>query len=73
MKKKNIFFLLIFLFIYSCTSKPKTVLICGDHVCINKKEAEQYFEKNLSIEVKIINNKNQQETDLVNLNLQRSK
>ena len=29
--------------------------------------------KNLSIEVKIINNKNQQETDLVNLNLQRSK
>ena len=25
--------------IVSC-NKPKTVLICGDHICINKKEAE---------------------------------
>ena len=73
MKKKNIFFLLMFFFIYSCTSKPKTVLICGDHVCINKNEAEQYFEKNLSIEVMVINNKKKGETDLVNLNLQKSK
>lgn len=73
MKKKNVFFLLIFFLIYSCASKPKTVLICGDHVCINKKEAEQYFEKNLSIEVMVINKKKKEETDLVNLNLQRSK
>ncbi len=72
MKKKNIFFFLIFVFIYSCASKPKTVLVCGDHVCINKKEAEQYFEKNLSIEVMVINNKKKGEFDLVNLNLQRS-
>ena len=63
----------MFFFIYSCTSKPKTVLICGDHVCINKNEAEQYFEKNLSIEVMVINNKKKGETDLVNLNLQKSK
>ena len=44
---------LIFLFLQSC-SKPKTVLICGDHICINRAEAEQYFEENLTIEVKII-------------------
>ena len=57
------FFLLI-----SC-NKPKTVLICGDHICINKKEAEQYFEENLSIELKIIDKKVNEEIDLVELNL----
>ena len=46
--------LLLLIFFQSC-SKPKTVLICGDHVCINKNEAKQYFEENLSLEVKIIN------------------
>ena len=54
--------------IVSC-NKPKTVLICGDHICINKKEAEQYFEENLSIEVKIIDKKFKEEIDLVELNL----
>ena len=60
--------ILFFLTIYSC-SKPKTVLICGDHICINKEEAELYFEENLSIEVKIINKKQNDEIDLVELNL----
>ena len=36
------------LFLNNC-SKPKTVLICGDHICVNKAEAEQFFEKNLSL------------------------
>ena len=58
----------LFLFLLNC-SKPKTVLICGNHVCINKAEAEQYFEENLSIEVKIINKKTRKKTDLVELNL----
>ncbi len=64
------FFLTIFLFlaISHCT-KPRTVLICGDHVCINKAEAEQYFEENLSIEVKVISKKKKKEIDLVELNL----
>ena len=53
---------------YGC-SKPKTVLICGDHVCINKAEAEQYFEDNLTLEVKIIDNKAKKKIDLVELNL----
>ena len=45
------------LFILVSCSKPKTVLICGDHICVNKAEAEQYFEENLTIEVKIIDKK----------------
>lgn len=62
--------LLFFLFslLLSC-GKPKIVLICGDHICINKHEAEQYFEDNLTLEVKIIDKKNSEEIDLVQLNL----
>ena len=65
--KLILFFIILFLSV-SC-SKPKTVLICGDHVCINKQEAEQYFEENLSIEVKIINKKKRENIDLVEINL----
>ena len=51
-------------------SKPKTVLICGDHICVNKKEAQQYFEENLSIEVKVVNRKEKKnDVNLVELNL----
>jgi hypothetical protein len=46
-------------------SKPKTVLVCGDHICINKSEANQYFKENLSIEVKIIDSKKNIKPDLV--------
>ena len=60
--------ILIFFFFSNC-SKPKTVLICGDHVCVNKNEAKQFFEENLSIEVKIMNQKADKEIDLIELNL----
>tara|TARA_B100001121_G_C18563984_1_gene561719 strand:+ start:281 stop:808 length:528 start_codon:yes stop_codon:yes gene_type:complete len=56
-------------FFLSNCGKPKTVLICGDHICINKAEAEQYFEENLSIQVKIIDRKDKNEINLVQLNL----
>ena len=69
---KHILIFLILLLLGNC-SKPKTVLICGDHVCVNKAEAEQYFEENLSIEVKIINQKNNEQIDLVELNLKNNK
>lgn len=59
------------IFLSNC-SKPKTVLICGDHICINKKEAEQYFEENLSIEIKVIEKKGNKETNLVELNLKEN-
>ena len=65
-----IFFISSFLF--SC-GKPKTVLICGDHVCVNKAEAEQYFEENLSIEVQIVKKENKENIDLVELNLSENK
>ena len=65
---KLIIFILL-AFIFSNCSKPKTVLICGDHVCVNKAEAEQYFEENLTIEVKIVRKKPAIEDDLVELNL----
>ena len=50
-------------------SKPKSVLICGDHICVNNTEAKQFFEENLSIEVKIIDRKQRAEINLIELNL----
>ncbi len=64
--KKILLFTILFL---AACSKPKTVLICGDHICVNQTEAEQYFEENLSIEVKIINLNTKEQLDLVELNL----
>ena len=68
---KNIypFFLL---FLLGCAS-GKSVLICGDHICINDSEAKRYFEENLSLEVKILNNKEKENIDLVELNLNTNK
>jgi hypothetical protein len=65
--KKILLISLIFI-LHGC-SKPKSVLICGDHVCVNKAEAEQYFEDNLSLEVQIVNNNRDSSLDLVELNL----
>ena len=62
-------FYTIFIILLSNCSKPKTVLICGDHICINKYEAEQYFEENLTLEVKVVNKKIKNEVDLIELNL----
>ena len=61
--------LLTILFLTVSCNKPKTVLICGDHVCVNKTEAEQYFQENLTIEVRVVDNKFENEIDLVELNL----
>ena len=68
----KLIFLFLFLFLLTNCGKPKTVLICGDHVCINNNEADQYFEKNLSLEVKIIDKKEKKQIDLIELNLKRN-
>lgn len=68
---KFFFIFFIFLLFQGC-NKTKTVLICGDHVCINKTEAKQYFEENLSLEVKIIDPKKKEELNLVELNLKNN-
>ena len=64
--------LTISIIVLSNCSKPKTVLICGDHVCINKAEANQYFQENLSIEVRVVDKKINNEIDLVELNLKEN-
>ena len=65
---KKIIMFLIILSLQSCT-KNKTVLICGDHICVNKAEAKQYFEDNLSLEVRIVDNKKKEELSLIELNM----
>ena len=62
------FLLFIFFFLISCSSS-KSVFICGDHECINKQEAEQFFNDNLTIEVRIENKKKEKFYDLVKLNM----
>ena len=63
--------LIISVLLLTNCNKPKTVLICGDHVCVNKAEAEKYFNENLSIEVRVIDKKIKDEIDLVELNLEK--
>ena len=63
------YLILFFIIIFTSCSKPKSVFICGDHVCVNKKEANKYFEENLSIQVKIINKNDFNEPDLIELNM----
>ena len=64
---KYITFVLLF-FVLSC-AKQQSLLICGDHKCINKSEAKQYFEENLTIEIQIISKDKNSRFDLVDLNL----
>jgi len=68
---KSLLIFIIMISLFSC-SKPKTVLICGDHVCINKAEAEKYFEENLTLEVKVLDTYNEKEPDLIELNLKNN-
>lgn len=48
---KFFFPLIIFFFIINC-SNNKGVYWCGDHPCINKKEREAYFKKNMVVEIR---------------------
>ncbi len=68
---KNLVILFALMILYGC-NKPKTVLICGDHICVNQAEAEQYFEENLSLEVQVIDMKKKEEINLVELNLNKA-
>ena len=65
---KYILNILLILFLFNC-SKQKTLLICGDHICVNKDEAKQFFEENLTLEVKIIDTKEKKKFNLIELNL----
>jgi|TARA_B100000929_G_scaffold41810_1_gene29803 hypothetical protein len=67
------FLFIIFLFLFSCSSKITQVYICGDHPCINKKEMKEYFDNNISVEVFTITSdkKNKEKFTLVDLNLMK--
>ena len=57
---------------FSC-SGGKNTYMCGDHKCIDKKEYNEYFAKNLSIEVDLKNKKNKDRSiDLVKLNTEKN-
>jgi len=63
---------LLFLFaLVSCTSN-KQVFWCGDHECINKAEKEEYFKKNMIVEVRKKNNTSNAEVSKLNEMLQQA-
>lgn len=64
--KAFIIFLISFILL-SCSSTKK-VYVCGDHICINKAEAKQYFDENLTLEIRVITRNEVKKFDLVQLN-----
>ena len=54
---KNLYIIFIFLIISNCSSN-KGVYWCGDHACVNKKEKEAYFKKNMIVEIKNLDGDN---------------
>ena len=68
---KIILMFIVLFFLTNC-AKNNTVFICGDHICVNKDEANQYFQENLTIEVKINQKEDDKKLDLVELNMRTS-
>ena len=68
---KYLFFL--FFFLTHCSSitgdKTKKIYICGDHECADKKEINNYFKNNISIEVYTLSDSTKRDYDLVELNM----
>ena len=52
-------YFLLFFSLFSCIGNEKIVYLCGDYICKNKKERDQYFEENLVIEYVKISSKNE--------------
>ena len=65
------FYITLFFLIVSCNTTKKEY-VCGDHPCIDKKEFNQYFSKNLIIEIKPQTNKKNKNINLVKLNTESS-
>ena len=69
----KIILLFIIFFLFSCSSNVKKVYICGDHPCANKKEMNDYFDNNISVEVYTIDpNEDKKKLNLVKVNLDPS-
>ena len=60
--------LTLFFFVISCSNAKKNY-VCGDHKCIDKKEFDEYFARNLTIEINLPKKENKDKSlDLVKLN-----
>ena len=67
------FFYLIFFLIFLSCNTVKKEYVCGDRLCVDKKEYNEYFAKNLTIEISSTKQKKNQTIDLVQLNTDSSK
>ena len=60
------FLFILFFFILGCNSlngeKTSKIYICGDHECASKKEIDDYFKNNISIEVYSISRTSKKES-----------
>ena len=64
----KLIYLFLFIIILSCSSVKKEY-VCGDHLCKDKKEFNEYFSKNLIIEIKSQEKKKKnKDINLVKLN-----
>ena len=69
----NKYIKLSFLFILLSCGGNKDVFWCGDHACVNKAEKENYFKKNMIVEIKKIDNKQKIESSKVTEIIQQGK
>ena len=63
----KLIYLFFFVLILSCSAVKKNY-VCGDHLCVDKKEFNDYFSKNFIVEIKSQTNKTNKNINLVNLN-----
>ena len=63
----KLFYLLTFLILFSCNSIKKDY-VCGNRPCIDKKDFNEYFSKNLSVQIKIPIKNKDKNIDLIKLN-----
>ena len=62
----NKYLKLLFLFALVSCSSNKQVFWCGDHECVNKSEKEEYFKKNMIVEIRKINTRSDVKISKVN-------
>ena len=64
---------LFFCFVLLSCSSTRNEYVCGDRPCVDKKEFEEFFSKNLTIEIKTTSKNKDKIDDLIILNTNNSK
>ena len=59
--------IIFFIFLVGCLPKNLTYM-CGDMECVDKKQQNEFFSKNLSLEIKLKDSKKENSIDLITLN-----